>query len=129
MTPHCIGTYNDFRLTSRSIAYSFSVKSVEMNGITYKAQALVAIHPAKDNEEPLFGLIKEIFVAGHCVHFYLQELKTREYDEHFCVYVLSPTASFKLMNYESISSHLPLSSHKLEAFPGHLCAIPKFIII
>ena len=68
MTPHCIGTYNDFRLTSRSIAYSFSVKSVEMNGITY---ALVAIHPTKDNEEPLFGLIKEIFVAGHCVHFYL----------------------------------------------------------
>ena len=50
---------------------------MEVNGVTYKKQALLATRPASDFEDPSFGQIKEIYVAGISVYFYMQEMKTR----------------------------------------------------
>jgi hypothetical protein len=52
---------------------------VEINGSTYKTQVLVAIKPSTPSEEPLFGLILEIYVVGSSIHFYMQEMETMEY--------------------------------------------------
>ena len=106
-----------------------SVKSVEFDGVEYKKQALVAIKPTTDFEEPSFGLIKEIYAAGSTLYFYIQEMETEDYSEHYCVYVITNTQNFRLISIDSIVSYLPLSTHKLAAFPGYLCTIPKFKII
>ena len=102
---------------------------MEVNGIVYKTKAFVATKLTTDFEEPSFGVIGEIYVVGSSIYFYVQEMETMEYNEHYCVYVICTTQHFELVNLDSIKSYLPLSSHKLAAFPGSLCTIPKFKIV
>lgn len=103
--------------------------SVEVSGITYKRAVAVALKPTIDFQEPSFGQIQEIYVAGSSTYFYIKELETKEYNEHYCVYVTNNKRTFRLVNLQSISSYLPLSLHKLVAFPCCLCLVPKFLIV
>ncbi len=106
-----------------------STNSVQVNGITYKTKAVVALTPSTDFEEPGFGQIQEIYIAGSSVYLYVEELDTEEFNEHYCMYVTSATQTFKLVNLQSTASYLPLSPYKIAAFPSALCIIPKFIIV
>ena len=49
-----------------------------MSGVKYKVDAVVAIKPATEFEEPTFGKIKEIYVVQSSVYFYIQSLDTLE---------------------------------------------------
>ena len=63
--------------------------ALTLNGVTYKTKAAVALKPIMDFEDPRFGQIIEVYVAGSSVYFYVQELDTEEFNEHYCVCHLS----------------------------------------
>jgi hypothetical protein len=90
--------------------------------------AVLAVKPAIDFEEPIFGQIQEIYVVNLAVYFYIQILETTDYCEHYCTFITKKTPVFKLVDLQTIASYLPLSPHSLSAYPGSVCLIPKFII-
>lgn len=92
-------------------------------------KAVVSLKPSTDFEDPKFGQIQEIYVAGSSVYFHVKELDTKEFNEHFCMYITSATQTFKLIDLQSTASYLPLSPYKIATFPSTLCIIPKFIIV
>ena len=80
------------------MAYAHSTKAVEMSGVKYKVDAVVAIKPATEFEEPTFGKIKEIYVVQSSVYFYIQSLDTLEYSEHYFTYVTTSTLTFTMVS-------------------------------
>ena len=58
-----------------------------------------------DDGQPVFGSIADILVVDNrTVVFCLQKYETESYDEHFHSYVVTPTAQYTGIEYDSLKS-------------------------
>ena len=66
-----------------------------------------------EDDYPVFGHLKGIFVLNHNVHLYVQVAETKTFHEHYHAYVVRATNVFKTVPVHTLFNPWPLHCRKL----------------
>jgi len=78
---------------------------------------------------PVFTTVEEVYaVNGNQVYLYVKLYESKEFNNHYSCYFVTPTTTYKLLTLESFLSYLPLHMYKLNMSPIMFCIVPKFYL-